>query len=149
MIYLASSWRNQYQPAVLALIRAWGFDVYDFRNPAEGNHGFAACDYPSWQSGTTAGFNQALTLPEPKQALDLDMDALRSASCVVMLLPCGKSAHIEAGYAIGAGVPLIVYSPANERFEPELMYGGAGLVTDSLTELACFLNKMATAGAQR
>jgi hypothetical protein len=32
-IYLASSWRNTYQPDVLAQLREQ-FEVYDFRNPA-------------------------------------------------------------------------------------------------------------------
>lgn len=32
-IYLASSWRNQYQAEVLAALRASGAEVYDFKNP--------------------------------------------------------------------------------------------------------------------
>jgi len=33
-IYLASSWRNQYQADVLAALRVSGAEVYDFKNPA-------------------------------------------------------------------------------------------------------------------
>lgn len=40
-IYLASSWRNQYQAEVLASLRGAGFEVYDFKNPAPGNVGFS------------------------------------------------------------------------------------------------------------
>jgi hypothetical protein len=43
------------------------------------------------------------------------------ADTCVLLLPCGRSAHLEAGYFVGAGKELnIVLS--NEKFEPELMY---------------------------
>lgn len=40
-IYLASSWRNAAQPGLVALLRSWGHEVYDFRNPAPGETGFA------------------------------------------------------------------------------------------------------------
>jgi hypothetical protein len=32
MIYVASSWRNEYQPHVVTLLKAHGMDVYDFRD---------------------------------------------------------------------------------------------------------------------
>ncbi|MCQ2145827.1 MAG: hypothetical protein MJY72_08790 [Bacteroidales bacterium] len=35
-IYVASSWRNPHYPAVVAALRDAGFDVYDFRNPGDG-----------------------------------------------------------------------------------------------------------------
>lgn len=35
-IYVASSWRNQYQPEVVATLRAVGHEVYDFKNPRPG-----------------------------------------------------------------------------------------------------------------
>jgi len=39
-IYVASSWRNTHQPSVVAALREAGHDVYDFRNPRPGDHGF-------------------------------------------------------------------------------------------------------------
>jgi len=33
--YVASNWRNQYQPRVVELLRLMGHEVYDFRNPTE------------------------------------------------------------------------------------------------------------------
>ena len=35
-IYVASSWRNKYQPEVVAALRKAGHEVYDFRNPKDG-----------------------------------------------------------------------------------------------------------------
>src|SRR3546814_14380880 len=40
-IYLASSWRNERQPAMVGLLRGWVHEVYDFRNPPHGEGGFA------------------------------------------------------------------------------------------------------------
>lgn len=34
-IYVASSWRNPYQPEVVAALRKTGYEVYDFRNPKD------------------------------------------------------------------------------------------------------------------
>ena len=49
-IYVASSWRNKYQPEVVAALRAAGHEVYDFRNPENNPGGFHWDDVdPSWQ----------------------------------------------------------------------------------------------------
>ena len=39
-IYVASSWRNKYQPEVVAALRKAGHEVYDFRNPKDNPGGF-------------------------------------------------------------------------------------------------------------
>ena len=44
---------------------------------------------------------------------------LRADTCV-LVLPCGRSAHTEAGWFAGNGLKTIVYMP--EKQEPELMY---------------------------
>lgn len=39
-IYVASSWKNERQPIICEVLRAAGHEVYDFREPVEGDHGF-------------------------------------------------------------------------------------------------------------
>ena len=39
-VYVASSWRNEQYPEVVKRLRDAGFNVYDFRNPPSGDHGF-------------------------------------------------------------------------------------------------------------
>ena len=60
---------------------------------------------------------------------------LAADGCVIVL-PCGKSAHLEVGWMAGAGKQTIVYVPKGEQTEPELMYlccdGG---VTDSMGDV--------------
>lgn len=40
-IYVASSWRNEYQPMIIPVLLSMGHEVYDFRNPPNGSKGFA------------------------------------------------------------------------------------------------------------
>lgn len=120
-IYLASSWRNENQPIVLEALRAQGHEVYDFRNPAPGETGFswAAID-PNWKSWTPEQFAEALEHPVAKRGHELDHTAMEWSDAGVLLLPCGPSAHLEAGWLAGSGRRTCVYAPAMR--EPELMY---------------------------
>ena len=43
-IYVASSWRNEYQQTVVEFLRQQGHEVSDFKNPPHGNGGFAWSD---------------------------------------------------------------------------------------------------------
>lgn len=120
-IYLASSWRNQEQPRVLALLRGAGHLVYDFREPTPGNDGFSwsqvGKDGPPY---TVAQYLKAIAHPAANIGFELDMRALKGCDTCVLLLPCGRSAHLEAGWAVGAGRRVVVYTRDGE--EPELMY---------------------------
>ena len=44
-IYVASSWRNPYQPEVVAALKKAGHEVYDFRNPKDNR---LTCNLP-WE----------------------------------------------------------------------------------------------------
>lgn len=121
-IYLASSWRNDFYPEVLMALRRAGHEVYDFRNPAPCNTGFHWSDIdPQWQMWTVRQYARPLTShPKAAAGYELDKRGLDWAEICVLLLPCGRSAHLEAGYAIGRGKPTIFY--LRPAFEPELMY---------------------------
>lgn len=120
-IYLASSWRNELQPSVLGLLRDHGHDVYDFRNPRPGDSGFAwsAID-PAWKSWTPEQFQAALKHPIAERGHRFDHEAMELCTACVLLLPCGSSAHLEAGWCAGKGKKTCVFAP--EMREPELMY---------------------------
>lgn len=140
-IYVASSWRNVYQPGVVELLRKNGHEVYDFRNPAPGNKGFAwsAID-PAWETWTTEQYRGALAHPVACNGFMLDRRAMEWADEFCLVLPCGRSAHLEAGWACGAGKPTSIYVP--ERIEPELMYLLAGIPCTSLDEVLAFHRPM-------
>lgn len=47
-------------------------------------------------------------------------EAMETCNACVLVLPCGRSAHTEAGWFAGRGKKVIAYIP--EQVEPELMY---------------------------
>lgn len=148
-IYLASSWRNPMQPQALKMLREAGHEVFDFRNPTPGNHGFSwsAID-PHWQAWTIKHFIRALDNPVAKIGFSLDKSALDWCDTCVLLLPCGKSAHLEAGYAIGRGKPTLIVLH-DFRFEAELMYllaGASSCIVPDLDSMLAGLETVCGAG---
>lgn len=129
-VYVASSWRNTLQPAIVSIFRDAGHDVYDFKNPAPGNDGFrwTAID-PEWQDWTPEQYREALNHPIARAGFALDMDALKACDACVLVLPSGRSASFEFGWAIGAGKKGAVVML--DKCEPELMYLGNPILTTS------------------
>lgn len=133
-IYVASSWRNEFQPLVVSELREDGHSVYDFRHPEEGNDGFSwRAIGDGWQAWTVPEYLAALRHPIAAHGFDLDMQALKAADICIMVMPCGMSASLETGYAVGAGKPTAVYVPAMR--EPDLMVKMTDFVTDDLVAL--------------
>jgi hypothetical protein len=124
-IYVASSWRNPDQPLVVGVLRRQGHQVYDFRQPHLGpgkrSKGFHWSEIdPDWQSWTPAQFRRALQHPTAVDGFSSDMVGLDWCDACVLAMPCGRSAHLELGYARGAGKFTIILLA---KSEPELMYG--------------------------
>ena len=133
-IYVASSWRNQHYPEVVRRLREAGHEVYDFRNPPHGGAGFHWTDIdPAAPGWTFDQYREGLHHPKAERQFAADLDALRRADTSVLVLPCGRSAHTEAGWMAGAGRKVIVYIP--EMHEPELMYKLFDGVVGSIDEL--------------
>lgn len=143
-IYLASSWRNELQPTTLDLLRKHGHSVYDFRNPedpwnrqrrGDDSGGFRWSDIDNqWEGWSPWAFTQALNTPTADEGFANDWDAMLRAEVGVLLLPCGRSAHLEAGYFAGhPDKSLHILIP--QLPEPELMYkmaDGIHLTIESL-----------------
>jgi len=137
-IYVASSWRNEIQPYVVAALRLDGFAVYDFKE-SRAVFDWADIDagYERW---TPEKFIESLAHPRARAAFESDLAALDWCEAGVLLLPCGRSAHLELGQLIGAGKKSAVLIPGVE-FVPELMYCMAGIVTVSLVETVKYLRE--------
>ena len=135
-IYVASSWRNPIQPDVVAALWKAGNGVYDFRNP-EGGTGFAWSSIdPDWQAWTAREYIAALDHPLAVKGFTSDFDAMQRADVFVLVLPCGRSAHLELGWAVGAGKRTAILTRDGE--EPELMAKMVDLVTDDLDEIVAW-----------
>ena len=140
-IYLASSWRNAQYPSVLEQLRAAGFDVYDFRHPVRGDYGFSWSEIdPDWQKWDVDGYRRGLAHPAAERGSKFDMDALKDCDTCVLLLPCGRSAHLELGYAVGAGKKTYVLQLGPQ--EPELMVKMCTDIAASVPELLTMLRAL-------
>ena len=140
-IYVASSWKNIYYPEVVAALRKAGHQVYDFRNPPHGGNGFHWTDIdeyaPNW---TFEEYAEGLNHPLAEKQFHADISALYWADFCVLVLPCGRSAHTEAGYMAGKNKRVIVYFP--EMQEPELMYKLFNGVANNLEDLCSQINML-------
>ncbi len=128
-IYLASSWRNQYFESVYETLAALRFgnelaEVYNFRDP-ESYFSWDQVD-EHWGSWGVKEFNERLYHPAMVKGFNRDWDALEACDVLVLLLPCGNDAHLEAGHVSGLRKPVIIYAPNGEGFSPGLMYKLAG-----------------------
>jgi hypothetical protein len=122
-IYLASSWRNESYPSVLAALRTAGHNVYDFR----------AGNYRSDCHESHADYVRAPRSRAASKQFNAELAALDACYVCVLLLPCGRSAHLEAGYAAGRGKQVVVYPDAKPEFE--LMYRLTNGFVDSIPNL--------------
>lgn len=158
-LYVASSWRNPYQPNLVEILRGVGHEVYDFRHPPAGDHlGFSWSDVdPDWQRWTPKSYLRALAHPIARAGFASDFGAMHWADACVLVLPCGRSAHLEAGWFVGAGKPLIILldafidpedTPARGH-EAELMYAMATRVVLDIEEALAALGELQTTEAPR
>lgn len=132
-IYVASSWRNLAQPGVVLALRRCGHEVYDFRHPAPGNEGFSWREIdPDWSKWSPEQYREALKHPIARAGYASDITALRWCDACVLVLPAGRSASWEFGYAMGQGKQGFVFQL--ESIEPELMFSEATFLT-SIDEL--------------
>ena len=130
-VYLASSWKNATEVRQMAsFLRESKYEVDAFCDESTGRYVF------SW---TEIVFDKddldAISFLEDhraQNAFEEDKRWLDWADAVLLMLPCGRSAHLEAGYCAGQGKRLVIYSEDGfPQGEFDVMYGFASdLVTD-------------------
>jgi len=130
-IYVASSWRNPYQPEIFSQLKADGHEVYDFREKGFSWSEVDEC-WLDWVNDTKS-YLSGLNHPRAIQGFNKDMKALEWSEACVYVMPCGVSASWEAGYAVGAKKRVFVFVPGLR--EPDLMVKMAELVTDDFNKI--------------
>ena len=139
-LYVASSWRNTRYPLVVEALRAAGHEVFDFRHPTDGNNGFHWSEIdPEWKSWTPEQYRKQLFHPLATGGFHTDFTGMMWAEACVLVLPCGRSAHLEAGWFAGMGLP--VWILLDDGCEPELMYRLAHGHYVDVSELIADLNR--------
>ena len=84
-------------------------------------------------------YREQLDHPKAVKQFANDIEAMQSCDTCVLVLPCGRSAHTEAGWFAGVGKKVLVYIPVKQ--EPELMYKLFDGVCCTMEELLAELKK--------
>ena len=153
-VYVASSFRNERQPAVVERLRFAGHEVYDPVHPdveGPGAPSRAGAGWkqagPDWWTWTPDQYLAALRHPLAVEGFAANWSAMQWADRVVLVMPCGRSAHLEAGYAVGAGKPLAILLEPHSSPEPDLMHKMASLITCTRSDLAEWMSATPKADA--
>lgn len=139
-VYVASSWRNETHPLVVEILRSAGISCYDFKRDEGAQFNWAETD-PEWRTnwnGRVDEFLGMLVHPRARQGFKSDYGAMLRADAFVLVHPAGRSAHLELGWAVGAGRRTAIYIP-DGLDEPDLMYSMVDLVTDNILDLLTWL----------
>ena len=137
-LYTASSWRNEKYPAVVQQLREKGHTIYNFRDT---NSWFRWEEIdPEWESWGNKEFASALSHPLAKRAFNADFSGMNWADACVLIMPCGRSAHIEAGYMKGKGKLLYILLDG-EKTRAELTYSIANGIFDDVRGLLAELEE--------
>lgn len=140
-IYVASSWRNEHQEILVNQLREMEYDVYDYKHP-NGDAGFMWSNIDEdWQNWSMEEYRENLKNDYAQFGFNRDFDAMKDADICVLCLPCGRSAHLEAGWIKGAGKKVIAYIPSGVIIEPELMYNMLDGIALSVRDLALMIEQ--------
>jgi nucleoside 2-deoxyribosyltransferase len=115
MIYLIGSLRNPEVPKIGNYLRSLLFDVFDSWYAPGPN----ADDYwRDYEKHKGLNYREALRGPAAQHIFSFDKSWLDRCDAAVMVMPAGKSCHMELGYMRGQGKPaFILFDQEPERFD--------------------------------
>lgn len=135
-IYAASSWKNVYYDSVVSTLRNENYVVYDFTKQITA---FQWSDVSSdWSGPKQVIKNMQHSIA--RKSFQSDYFAITQCNVCVLVLPSGRSSHLEAGVMKGLGKKLYIYAP--ELDQPELMYLMADGIYTDIQELLEELRKL-------
>jgi hypothetical protein len=137
MIYLMGSLKNPKVPDIANALRKNGFDVFDewfAAGPSADKH------WKAYAQGRGLNYRDALSLPFVETAYGFDWNHLVMCKAGVLVMPAGKSAHIELGLYRGWGKPCWMLHEGEPQGEDwELMPKIATGMAYSVEELVAML----------
>lgn len=120
-IYLIGALKNDNVPILANDLRKIGFDVFDdwFTPGPE-----ADSYWQKYSIGRGQSYSEAIKGYAAQHIFEFDKHHLDRCDAAVMLMPAGKSGHIELGYTLGRGKPgYILFDKEPERYD--VMYAFA------------------------
>lgn len=132
VIYLIGSLRNPEVPELAHEIRKkTGHEVFDDWYAA----GPEADDkWRDYEKGRSRNYRQALAGLAAKHVFEFDLHHLDRAEAGVLLLPAGRSGHLELGYLRGQGKPTFILLDNPERWDVMYKFATVCFTKEELIE---------------
>jgi nucleoside 2-deoxyribosyltransferase len=130
VIYLIGSLRNPDIPKIANQLREAGHEVFDDWHAAGPN---ADDEWKRYEQERGRSYVEALKGHAAVNVFWFDRKNLHRADRVVLVLPAGKSGHLELGWALGQGKPGYVLLDNPDRWD--VMYQFANGVFVSVDDL--------------
>lgn len=112
---------NKRAPKVIKQLTRLGYNVYDFYNPETAFLWETLIE--DWTRIKPKQYTEMLNLHgKLHDTFRADMKGLETADAVILVLPCGKSAHLELGYAVADNKKTLILLDDKFPNQPELMY---------------------------
>lgn len=105
-IYLVGSLKNPFIADIGTALRSLGHDVFDDWHAGGPN---ADKEWERYSRQRGQSYAQALHGRAAENAFNFDMRHLADCDMGVIVLPAGKSAHLEIGWLLGTGRPAVAY----------------------------------------
>lgn len=130
-VYIIGALRNDRIPEVGAAIRSLGLEAFnDWHSAGPDADDFLRDHYRS----RGCSYKEGIYSHAAKHIFNFDKYHLDRSHAGVLVMPAGKSAHLEMGYLIGQGKPVfILFDKEPERFE--VMHNFATDIFFDLNEL--------------
>lgn len=113
-IYLIGSLRNPEVPKIANRLRRLGFEVFDDWYAA----GPEADDkWRDYEKARGRSYKEALKGFAARHVYHFDKHHLDACDIAILVLPAGKSGHLELGYVIGKGKPGFILLDNPERWD--------------------------------
>jgi hypothetical protein len=139
MIYLIGSLRNPRMPRIAGELRSAGYEVYDdwyAAGPEADDH------WKAYEINRGRTFTDAMQGHAARHVFFQDKQYLDRADVGVLVLPAGKSGHLELGYLIGRGTRgYILLDDTVDRWD--VMYRFADGVCASVEQFVQLLRREA------
>lgn len=140
MVYIIGSLRHDRAAEVACELREHGFDVFDDWH-SQGTD--ADEHWARYEKRRGRTYKEALAGKAACHAFDFDRRHLAACDGAVLVMPAGKSAHLELGWIIGSGRPgfiLLNGEPTREE-RWELMVKFATAICYTVDELVAEMRK--------
>jgi hypothetical protein len=114
-----------------------GFCAAHGEAPYRDKEGNRTCSCPKTDAIPQDTYLSAIEHPIAWAGFTKDFEAMQKADTFVLVLPCGRSAHLELGWAIGAGKRTAIL--LDDPVTPELMYKMVDFIAKDMFSLLGWL----------